>query len=447
MYFTESSDTSDSGGSGSGESNSGSLSSWMGTPIGTMISIGVGFFLFAILLLCCYHFVIRKKRDVEDYDGEELPMAQMAEMQPIPTHSPMTSSSQQADFNDAQNGFVNQNNVNPRGVGGGQLPNLQGQVVNMQAAAMRSGMMMKSNEGNNNIAMTTMNTNGAMNPYLMNTMGMNGMNTLGNMPMNTMGGVGGMQMNANVMNVMNMPMNPNLTPQQQLAMRMQLLQQLQQQQMMQQTQGAVGMGPGGTGPQLPGAGAGVGADGPGMAEKIDLPDAPAVQATPGGTYQQLDDDDDEDEHKDENNANDMNVGNVAKPDPANAAAPPGPAFGMPAIMPIVGGNGGAETTGAGGGHIGEANSRLSGWQDWDSTKVTQWLSFELSNNYGLDSKDEQEQVLKFINEFEKQNVNGKMLQKIKQDKNNEYLKFLQSNFTDQSAGLWIAVKDAVNDLP
>ena len=44
----------------------------------TMISIGVGFFLFAILLLYCYRFVIQKKRDYGDGYEDDLPMASMS---------------------------------------------------------------------------------------------------------------------------------------------------------------------------------------------------------------------------------------------------------------------------------------------------------------------------------------------------------------------------------
>ena len=88
-----------------------------------------------------------------------------------------------------------------------------------------------------------------------------------------------------------------------------------------------------------------------------------------------------------------------------------------------------------------------GWETWKSDKVVQWLEYELMTNYGLDSQEDQLQVKSFIQEFKKHNVNGKILQRIKSDPNFDNLRYLQSGFSDQSMGLWIAVKDAVSELP
>ena len=107
---------------------------------------------------------------------------------------------------------------------------------------------------------------------------------------------------------------------------------------------------------------------------------------------------------------------------------------------------------AGGGGVGMSTDAINrakniGWETWNVNKVVEWLEYELMTNYGLDSKEDQLQVKNFINEFTKHKVNGKILEKIKKDSNYDNLRYLQSGFSDQSMGLWIAVKDAVSELP
>lgn len=95
----------------------------------------------------------------------------------------------------------------------------------------------------------------------------------------------------------------------------------------------------------------------------------------------------------------------------------------------------------------DTSSRWIGWQEWTQEKVVEWLEFELTNSYGLGNQ--QDKILKFINEFKEQSINGRILKQIKNDGDHNYqsLKYLQSGFNEQSMGLWLAVKDAVTNLP
>lgn len=88
-----------------------------------------------------------------------------------------------------------------------------------------------------------------------------------------------------------------------------------------------------------------------------------------------------------------------------------------------------------------------GWKSWNSKQVCSWLEKELLTNYGLNTQDDIKQVKKFVSEFEKHKITGKILENAKLDRGYGNLEYLKSGFSDQSMGLWLAVKDAVSHLP
>lgn len=79
--------------------------------------------------------------------------------------------------------------------------------------------------------------------------------------------------------------------------------------------------------------------------------------------------------------------------------------------------------------------------------MSSWLEKELLTNYGLNTQDDTKQVKAFVNEFAQHKITGKILENVKVDKQFGNLEYLKSGFSDKSMGLWLAVKDAVSQLP